>query len=457
MESAADYWKPYEPTAAAPWNRRRAVHLHRRAGFAATWAELERDLAGNPQDAVTRLIAGQARIDAVPGDFEALAKMLTDAATASQLDRRLKAAWVFRMLFSPDPLGERLTLLWHNHFATSNLKVQNLKFIDAQNDVLRRHGRAPFGELLAAAVHSPAMLVWLDADKNVSAHPNENLGRELMELFTLGIGNYTEADVQQAARALTGWKVVADQFRFRGERHDGGEKTILGQTAKFDGDGLLALLIEQPATARRVAWRLCRMMLGEPLIDDAAIDALAESLKKHDLNIGGAVEIVLRSERFFAAENIAATIAAPPQYVIGTVRALECFVPPPSTLLLAGWMTRMGQDLFYPPNVGGWSEGKAWLASGAIVARANFLTALVEGRLAQSGAARDFGPLIQRHCGEVNLAQSVEWLAELAFGGLPQSITHGVEREAASRGKDGASALSSAILLLFSRPEAHLA
>ena len=189
MLSASDYFKPYEPTTAAPWNRRRTVHLHRRAGFAATWAELERDLAGTPQQAVTRLLEGKARLDGVPSDYESIATMLTDAATASQLDRRLKAAWVYRMVFSPDALGERLTLLWHSHFATSNLKVKNLKYMHQQNDLLRRHARAPFGELLAAAVHSPAMLVWLDADKNVAAHPNENLGRELMELFTLGIGS----------------------------------------------------------------------------------------------------------------------------------------------------------------------------------------------------------------------------------------------------------------------------
>ena len=137
MESAQDFWQPYEPTAAAPWNRRRAVHLHRRAAFGATWAELERDLAGGPQDAVARLLAGQSRIDACPSDFDAMATMLADAAIASQIDARVKAAWVYRMFFSPDPLGERLTLTWHNHFATSNRKVQDLQDVAAERAASR--------------------------------------------------------------------------------------------------------------------------------------------------------------------------------------------------------------------------------------------------------------------------------------------------------------------------------
>lgn len=457
MHSASEHFQPYQPTAAAPWNRRRAVHLHRRAGFAATWEELERDLAGSPQDAVARLVGGRARIDAVPSDYESTATMLTEAAASSQLDRRLKAAWVYRMCFSPDPLAERLTLLWHDHFATSNLKVENLKYMRQQNDALRKFARAPFAELLAAAVKSPAMLVWLDADKNVTAHPNENLGRELMELFTLGIGNYTEDDVREAARALTGWRVVGEAFRMRPEVHDDGEKTILGKTAKFDGDQLLAALVEHPATARRVAWRICRMLLGEPLADDATIEALAEFLRENELQIGRAVELVVGSERFFSAENIAATVAGPPQYVVGAARALERFSPPASTLLLADWMAKMGQDLFYPPNVGGWPSGRAWLSSGAIVARANFASALVAGRLTQAGTSGEFHSLVQRHRGQADLAASVEWLGELMFGGLPQETTHEIAGEAERRGGDVGDPLSAAVLILLARPEAHLA
>src|SRR5262245_54535392 len=224
----------YQPSPNAPWNLRRVVHLHRRAGFAATWAELQRDLAADPQDAVTRLLEGRARIDGQPADYATTAKLVTDTAVASLLDRRLKAAWAYRMLYGPDPLGERLVLLWHNHFATSNRKVKNLALMQGQNDLFRQHSRAPFSNLLTAIVHQGAMLVWLDADKNVAGKPNENLARELMELFTLGVGHYSETDVQESARALTGWKVVGDAFRFDPRIHDDKPKTILGTTDNLD-------------------------------------------------------------------------------------------------------------------------------------------------------------------------------------------------------------------------------
>ena len=193
-------WAAYEPSDAAPWNLGRVVHLHRRAGFAAPWAALQKDLADGPQVAVERLLRGQSA-SAVAMDFETLARSIGDAASASGNAERLKAWWLYRMLVSPDPLGERLTLVWHNHFATSNRKVKNLVLMREQNDLLRAHARAPFGELLRCVVKHPAMLIWLDADSNRAGHPNENLARETMELFTLGVGNYSEEDVRQAARA----------------------------------------------------------------------------------------------------------------------------------------------------------------------------------------------------------------------------------------------------------------
>jgi uncharacterized protein (DUF1800 family) len=456
METAHDVWAPYEPTMAAPWNLQRATHLYRRAAFAATWPEIERDLQGKPQDAVTRLMAGKSRIDGVPADFESTATMLVEAASNSMLDRRLKAAWVYRMLFSPDPLGEHLTLVWHNHFATSNLKVQNLKYIQQQNDLLRKNARGHFPDLLVAAVESPAMLIWLDADKNIKQHPNENLGRELLELFTLGIGNYKEEDVRQTARALTGLCVVADACRLNSQQHDDGEKTILGHTESFDGRRLLTLLAQQPATARRVAWRICQMLLADSLADDAAINSLAARLRENELDVGAAVETVLRSQRFFSTENLAAMISSPPQFAIGAVRALEYFSPPPSTLLIADWMARMGQDLYYPPNVGGWPGGRGWLTSGSIVARANFMAAMVTGRLSQPAAPLDVAALVARRRGEASLTDSIAWLAELSVGGLPRDKVKAIEQEAMRQSKNRGEVLSAAVLILLARPEAHL-
>src|SRR5262249_17720534 len=160
-----------------------------------------------PKASIDRLLSGRARTDGVPADFADVAALLARSAGDAE---RLKAWWVYRMQFGPDPLTQRLALMWHNHFATSIAQVRDAGTMRRQNEIFRDLARAPFGKLLTAVTHDPALLLWLDAPANRVGHPNENLARELMELFTLGIGHYTEADVKEAARALTGWTVVED-------------------------------------------------------------------------------------------------------------------------------------------------------------------------------------------------------------------------------------------------------
>jgi uncharacterized protein (DUF1800 family) len=447
-------WTPYEPSPAAPWDRRRVVHLHRRAGFAVSHAAIERDLADGPDASIHRILAGATPHDAAHRDFESLARTIGDAAQASGSAERLQAWWFFRMLLSPDPLAERLTLLWHNHFATSNRKVQDLVAMRDQNELLRRHGRGPFDELLTAVIKHPAMLVWLDADSNRAGHPNENLARELLELFTLGIGHYGEADVQAAARALTGWTVGGKQFRFAGQRHDDGELDLLGRRGRMNGDELLAVLVEHPATAQRVAWRLSTMFFGEGAVDESAIDELAAGLRDHDLSIGWAVKRVLCSKLFFAEVNLRSRVLGPIEFIVGALRALDLREPPPSTLLLAEWSSRMGQVLFAPPNVGGWPEGRSWLSSRSVVARSNFAVALAEGQLWNTAkppdVARCIGP--SQPVGSVDSA--IAKLAELLWGEAP----HGAF-EAAQAAANIASSepLSAVLVALLSHPEAQLA
>jgi uncharacterized protein (DUF1800 family) len=470
-----DAWAPYEPNDEAPWNRERVVHLHRRAGFAATWEEIERDLHDGPQRSVDRVLAvGHQEPPAKPGaadelgnaeapgsaggsgreDFEAMARTIGDAAVASGNPNRLKAWWIYRMLFSPDPLGERLTLLWHNHFATSNRKVQNLALMREQNELLREHARAPFGELLSAVVKHPAMLVWLDADANRKGHPNENLARELLELFTLGIGHFNEEDVRAAARALTGWVVSGGQFAFREARHDDGEKLLLGHRGPLDGDSLLQLLLEQDATARRVADRLCGLFFGESTLDDIQPEALAAGLRKNGLKIEWAVETVLRSQVFFADANLRRRVAGPVEWCVGVLRALECANPAPSTLLLAEWVTRMGQDLFYPPNVGGWREGRNWLGSHGVLARANFAAALVDGRVWHPAQAPDAWKLVQRHAKTDDLTGALTWLTELLWGAASSETISQIV--AAANLEKPERRLAQALALLLARPESQL-
>lgn len=449
-------WSPYRPSPSMPWNLARAWTLRRRAGFAATWSELERDLKDGPDAAIDRVLSGQCRTAGVPPDFAVTADLLGKAAAATSDADRLQAWWLYRMLFTPDPLTERLTLLWHDHFATSQLKVEDLEAMHDQNETIRRHARGPFGDLLRAMLCDPALLVWLDAPSNRKGKPNENLARELMELFTLGIGNYSEGDVKEAARSLTGRTVLQGRYAFRAETHDEGEKTVLGRTARLDGARLADVLLDHPATSRRLAWRLCREFLGEGVADDSAIAALAESLRADQLHIGRAVETILRSELFFSPRNLHARVSSPVEFVIGAVRALERLAPPPSTLLLAEWTGKIGQALFDPPNVGGWPGGRSWLSGRTVIARANFAAALVEGGLLAGSHVEtpDLRGLAARY-GRSSAA--LPFFGELLVGRpLGENACRQVAKQAEIAGGTADERFNRTVALILSTPEAQL-
>jgi uncharacterized protein (DUF1800 family) len=412
------------------------VHLHRRAGFGACAAELERDLAEGPAAALTRFLEGK-RTVGVPAGFTTTSQLLSDGAVAGNDAARLEAWWLWRMLVSPDPLGERLALLWHDHFATSQLKVMDLAAMLRQNELLRRHARAPFAKLLASVVKDAALLVWLDAQSNRKEHPNENLARELMELFTLGEGHYTERDVKEAARALTGLSVSAEQrVHFAPKNHDDGEKTILDRSGKFGADELLALLAAEPATARRLARRLCTLFLREELASEEVVASLAAELTAHGLDLGHAVALVLRSRLFFSEENLGGVVLAPVPWIVASVRALGLLDPPPSTLVLGEWSARLGQELFFPPTVFGWEGGRAWITTGALLGRARFAQELAGGALTPAG---------------------VDPLAELARGGAPvrelARVLLGVDSEYAGESEEPARLVAR----LLASPAAQLA
>jgi hypothetical protein len=447
-------WAPYAPEDQAPWDLRRVVHLHRRAGFAATWAELQRDLKDGPDKSIDRLLRGQARLS-VPDNFGTVAGRLAGAGGPAGL----KAWWLYRMYWGPDPLGERLTLLWHNHFATSNDKVKDLAAMRRQNEIFREYGCGPFGELLKAVVHDPALLIWLDAPSNRKGQANENLGRELMELFTLGVGHYTEQDVKEAARALTGWKLtLSGAFRDWAPDHDDSDKTILGRKGRWTGDDLVRILLEHPATSHRLAWRLCEWLMGEKVVAAAALDALAAGLRAHGLDIGWAVETVLRSRAFFAEANLGSRVLGPVEYLVGVPRALECFDPPPSSLLLGEWSAQLGQDLFYPPNVGGWKGGRTWLTAQGIIGRANYAAALAEGRLWASHAPLDGLALAKRHGRGRDLDDLLTFAAELLTGTPPGAAWHKRLRDALDpKAELGAEIAHAGIALVATSPEVHMA
>ena len=452
-------WSAYRPSASAPWDLARVWTLRRRAGFAATWAELQRDLESGPDAAVDRILDGTGRIQGTLAEFASTADLLGDAAAGGGDIRRLQAWWLFRMLFTPDPLTERLALVWHNHFATSQLKVDDVDAMRRQNEAFRRHARGPFGDLLRAMLRDPALLAWLDAPSNRKGKPNENLARELMELFTLGVGQFSERDVKEVARALTGRTVVQSRYAVRPDWHDDTPQTILGKTDHFDGDKIADLLLQQPATARRLAWRLCQAFLGESVVDELAVSELAERLRADGLHVGRAVELILRSELFFSKRNLYAQVSEPAPFVIGAVRSLERFDPPPSTLLLAEWTGRLGQQLFFPPNVGGWPGGRSWLSGRSVVARANYAAALVGGRLNAGSAADvpDLRTVAARHGRGKDSGDALRFFGELALGHEiePAACRMTLEKSATEGGSDP-ERFNRAVALLLSRPEAQL-
>jgi uncharacterized protein (DUF1800 family) len=386
-----------------------------------------------------------------------IADLVGDAACITSDAHRLQAWWLYRALFTPDPLTERLALLWHDHFATSQLKVEDVAAMRAQNETFRRLGQGPFGDLLRAMLRDPALLEWLDAPANRSGKPNENLARELMELFTLGAGRFSEDDVKNAARALTGLAVVQGRFQIRPQDHDAGEKTILGKTERFDADLLADHLLLQPALADRLAWRLCAAFLGEGVAEPAAHRELADRLRGDNLHIGRAVETILRSELFFSERNLHARVSDPVGFVVGTVRALERFDPPPSTLLLAEWTARLGQELFYPPNVGGWPGGRGWLSGRAVVGRANFAAAVTADRLNSDGTPPDLAAVARRRVHATDATEVLGFFAELLTGRRPgPAAVDALRRSAEAAGGSKLDGINRAVALLLAGPEAQL-
>jgi uncharacterized protein (DUF1800 family) len=441
-----DLWAAYTPDEKQPWNLRRAVHLNRRAAFAGTWDELQRDLKDGPEKAVARLRNGTTNLNAGK-DFDGTALLLYDAAVSQGEIGRLKAGWFYRFLLGPHPLLEKLTLLWHDHFATANGKVDDVALMRRQNDTLRKHAEGKFADLLNAAVREPALLLYLDAQTNRKGRANENLGRELMELFTLGVGNYTETDVKEAARALTGWSVEEGSFVEIPERHDEGEKTIRGKKAKFDGSQLVELLLKQPSVANRIAVKLVRQFFGENGAPADAVKQLADGLRERESNVGWAVETILRSRLFFDDSNIRTRVLMPVEFVVGSARVLDLFDPAPSTLAMADWSARMGQDVYDPPNVGGWPVGRKWIHSRSMIARANYAAALVTGPACGRNVGYDAPAQAKKYGFGAGAADELTFHHRLLFGADPTPDT-----------KKRLSSLSPArmVTALLSSPEAQL-
>ncbi len=388
-------WSPYEPTSADPWNIRKVAHLHRRAGFGATRAELLRDLQAGPARSVENLF----HPPPLPTEAQEAIDSLRQTARTSSNIELLKVCWLNRILHGPDPLREKLTLFWHTTFATSNKKVESVALMDGQNETLRSNALGSFAPLLEAIIADPAMLVWLDGGTSRKEKPNENFAREFLELFTLGPGNFTERDIREAARAFTGWarhdaRGYRDTPSFTHEpaQVDNAAKTFLGQTGPWRSADIVRIVLDRPEAATFLAQKLYRFFVAEADPPAAElIEPLAAEIKSHHFAIGPVVEIILRSRHFYSPQAYRTRIKSPVEHSAGLARMLELPRPALNPLALSAACDAQGQELFAPPNVAGWIGGRHWINSATLLERTNWSSDVIWGR-AENGLS-PFDPI----------------------------------------------------------------
>ncbi len=353
------------------WTRRDATHLLWRAQFGASEKDIRQALDDGIEATVERLATKQKET----AEFSETSALLRQTAIDSGSIANLKAWWLYRMIYSSNPLAEKMSLFWHNHFATSNVKVRSVAHMGDQNDLIRNHATGSFRDLVRGMSRDVAMLLWLDGNANRKRHPNENFARELMELFTLGEGNYSEDDIKEAARAFTGWHVRNKKYWFNKLQHDTGSKTVFGKSGKFGGDDIIDLCLAHEACPEFLALKLLREFV-KPDPATAEIAALAKNIRKHDFQMEPVLRDLFSSEIFFSPSARHALIKSPTQLVLGSYRALGC---EPNLNATVEILAALGQDLFQPPTVKGWEGGRLWITSATVIQRANFAGELTGG------------------------------------------------------------------------------
>jgi uncharacterized protein (DUF1800 family) len=300
----------------------------------------------------------------------------------------LRGWWLHEMLTTPSPLTERMTLFWHNHFVSSQQKVKYAELMYRQNALLRQNALGNFGTLLHAESKDPAMLIYLDNANNRKGAPNENFAREVMELFTLGEGHYTEQDIKEAARAYTGWSIDLDNggYKWRPFIHDNGIKTVLGQSGNFFGDDVLDILLQQPACAEFIVTKLWREFIS-PTPDPAEVTRIAKHFRGSHYEIKVALRELFLLPAFWDEKNRGTLVKSPVELVVGALRQFDFTYDDPLPFTFA--VAQLGQNLFSPPNVKGWPGGDAWINSSTLLARKAILDRLF--RATETGAQKDAG------------------------------------------------------------------
>lgn len=364
-------WAEFRPSA-DDWNIRTAAHLFRRAGFGATVTELQDAVKAGPAATIDSMFRSTAERPAFITQMQSLA----NAGLATGNPKQLSAWWAYRMLATPAQLLEKLTLFWHGHFATSAEKVGDAELMFEQNSLLRQFALGDFLQLVLQISRDPAMLIYLDSATNRKAHPNENFAREIMELFCLGEGHYSENDIRELARCFTGWEVRRRKFRFNRYQHDTGAKSILGETGEFGGEQGVQVVVRQKAAPRFIVSRLVRfLVMDEPECSAELIEPLVAELRESQMNVRSTVRRILSSNLFFSQHSVGRKVKSPVELAIGFLRTFEGST---NTFELAEAMQQLGQGLFYPPSVKGWDGGRTWINSSTLLGRSNLIRHLLE-------------------------------------------------------------------------------
>jgi uncharacterized protein (DUF1800 family) len=377
-------WKPWQPTQKQPWDLKWAGHLYRRAAFGASLPELRQAVKDGPATTLGRLVDG-------PKDAADTIKVLNETGRLIAQQRSLhdfRAWWVYCMFHGPHPLREKLTLFWHDHFATSVNKVASDTLMYRQNVLIRRNALGKFGPFLQEMSKDPAMLIWLDNNSNVKGRANENYARELMELFSLGVhSGYTEKDIREAARAFTGWQTEEGQYAFVEALHDAGPKTVFRQKGNFNGDDVVRLCLKQPACAEFITRKLYRFYVSDVHTPSRELlSPLADAFRKSDHDIKVLVKTILSSRHFFSEHAYRQKIKSPVDLAVGAVWTLTSREFPPGAVVSK--LEDMGQALFAPPNVKGWPGGTAWLNTSTVLVRHNFAHTVALGNLRETPQGR---------------------------------------------------------------------
>jgi uncharacterized protein (DUF1800 family) len=366
---AADALAPYT----GHFGPRQAAHLLRRAGFGGTPADIAAMSALDAQRAVDALF----HANDPDGTFVDYPPELATLTTAQYGQRKtaVQLWWLDRMLRTRRQLAEKMTLFWHNHFATAVSKVPP-ELMAQQIDLFRLQGLGNFRTLLSSVTSDPAMLVWLDNRSNTKAHPNENYAREVMELFALGLGNYTETDVKEGARAFTGWTLKNDVAVYRPDLHDDGLKTFLGHTGSFDTNDAVSIIVEQPVHQRFIAHALLEAFVySDP--EPELIEGLASVYAFSGYDLSKTVGTMIRSNVFYSPRAYRAEPKSPIEFAIGTLRTIGATTVPPN---LPNLLARMGQEPINPPTVKGWDGGPTWINTSTMLARFNFINTLIAAK-----------------------------------------------------------------------------